>query len=798
MDMRLAALEAALADPAQSGSLEGLILELSRCATEEAQAAADAVLGREQAVSADLRRALDAAEGRLAALASEKQAELRQVHDTFETKLSEQRRLLGDAERLAATHEASLADVRRDLDDERKHATDLRRMCDQTGEELTEARRRESAALAAQKALEADLVRERERTQSADRAHADARKTVQAEQATSLDLRKRIAELEQQAAAGTANAARTAAIRDAIERERDDARAEASGRRAELQTALGRIGALEKTIAEADHSKQRQESESQRNGAELAARLERASADLARERQQTAALQEARTALGTELDAARRAAVEHQREAADREKAIDQERQTSAAIRQAMEHERQAASTVRRELEQERQAAAALQARIDQMAAKVIAAGSDAERSESRFVALQGELTALHSERNTLEAERNALLDERSASERDQRAQHENRNAIAGERDAIEKDRDGLRTERTALQKELASARATEERLRADLDAARAEFERAEAARKLSGAAAERAAHEQTAAARKQLAAAQEESSAVSKQLAAVQAELSAARGQLAAAEGQAAGAKREAAEAAAARDEAIVELDRARAVAAALDDSRGAADAELLSNRTTVSDLRHDLEQAERRLLFEAGEKAQLLASYEEAGRQLAQAKARLEAMGTELQTSRVRLLEVDAPKRPVETPPAPHAAKAAKPAAARQAATPVPPAPRAPAPDDGGWVAVRMTTRYAFREHVDVQINGTPGHLVDLSTAGCQLLSPTALKPNQPVKVTLPAEPKSLSCSGKIVWATLEPPALGRPARYRVGVQFQKANEAAIQKFIDARSVS
>ena len=37
MDMRLSALEAALADPAQGGSLEALILDLSRVATDEAQ-----------------------------------------------------------------------------------------------------------------------------------------------------------------------------------------------------------------------------------------------------------------------------------------------------------------------------------------------------------------------------------------------------------------------------------------------------------------------------------------------------------------------------------------------------------------------------------------------------------------------------------------------------------------------------------------------------------------------------------------------------------------------------------------
>src|SRR5439155_20360863 len=107
-------------------------------------------------------------------------------------------------------------------------------------------------------------------------------------------------------------------------------------------------------------------------------------------------------------------------------------------------------------------------------------------------------------------------------------------------------------------------------------------------------------------------------------------------------------------------------------------------------------------------------------------------------------------------------------------------------------PKEPEGGWVAVRMATRYSFSGPMAVQVNGTPSQLCDLSVGGCQVLSLTALKPNQTVKVLLPAEPKPISCTGKIVWAKLEAPALGRPAGYRAGVQFARADESAIESFL------
>jgi hypothetical protein len=81
-------------------------------------------------------------------------------------------------------------------------------------------------------------------------------------------------------------------------------------------------------------------------------------------------------------------------------------------------------------------------------------------------------------------------------------------------------------------------------------------------------------------------------------------------------------------------------------------------------------------------------------------------------------------------------------------------------------------------------------VQVNGDRARLYDLSISGCQLLSPSALKPNQMVKILLPAAPP-LTCSGKVVWTRLEPMGMGQPLGYRAGVRFTKADEPAIEAF-------
>ena len=110
---------------------------------------------------------------------------------------------------------------------------------------------------------------------------------------------------------------------------------------------------------------------------------------------------------------------------------------------------------------------------------------------------------------------------------------------------------------------------------------------------------------------------------------------------------------------------------------------------------------------------------------------------------------------------------------------------------APAAAAPEGPLYTnqPVRTASRFVFDGNLNVEIDGSPAQLIDLSTSGAQLLSPSALKPNRSVKVLLT---EGLLCKGKVVWARLEPAGKGRPLAYRAGVAFINPDEAAIGAFL------
>ena len=229
MDMRLAALEAALADPAQGGSLEALILDLSRVATDEAQAAAasacvdarldadvriakaqagaQAAIVHERQVSTDLRRALEQSDERIATLSHEKVAEARQLRESLEGSLTEQRQTIGDLERLGPNSSARSRPPAR---------TRCRTRAGGQSPPEPRSGRRTAHRVAAEginrrqrtEEVSSDLARERERTADAQRAHADARSALEAERATAGDLRNRLDDIERRTSASTANEAK--------------------------------------------------------------------------------------------------------------------------------------------------------------------------------------------------------------------------------------------------------------------------------------------------------------------------------------------------------------------------------------------------------------------------------------------------------------------------------------------------------------------------------------------------------------------------------------------------------------
>jgi hypothetical protein len=83
------------------------------------------------------------------------------------------------------------------------------------------------------------------------------------------------------------------------------------------------------------------------------------------------------------------------------------------------------------------------------------------------------------------------------------------------------------------------------------------------------------------------------------------------------------------------------------------------------------------------------------------------------------------------------------------------------------------------RRAPRIRIKDGVEVAVDGNPAALVDLSTVGAQVVSPTVLKPNQRVRVSIGEGKNAVKCNGAIAWAAFEMPK-GMPTRYRAGIDF------------------
>jgi hypothetical protein len=108
------------------------------------------------------------------------------------------------------------------------------------------------------------------------------------------------------------------------------------------------------------------------------------------------------------------------------------------------------------------------------------------------------------------------------------------------------------------------------------------------------------------------------------------------------------------------------------------------------------------------------------------------------------------------------------------------------------APRPLD--WHGTRRAPRFRVRSGVELQLDGNPAAIVDLSTVGAQVISPTILRPNQKVRITVPNDEFVLRFRGAIAWAKFElpKPPVTTP-QYRAGVEFVDGDAAALDKVIE-----
>lgn len=161
-------------------------------------------------------------------------------------------------------------------------------------------------------------------------------------------------------------------------------------------------------------------------------------------------------------------------------------------------------------------------------------------------------------------------------------------------------------------------------------------------------------------------------------------------------------------------------------------------------------------------------------------------------------LATSEIRIVSHDteytriSPRRPSGNVDGGTAAAVAQ----APAAAPAPAAPHASvAPLDQR--GTRRAPRHRLRGTPDVLVDGNVATLVDLSTIGAQVVSPSVLKPNQRVRVLLQDDLGTLRFNAAVAWASFEIPPKSGP-RYRAGIEFIDADPGSVNAYCSRHKAS
>ena len=98
------------------------------------------------------------------------------------------------------------------------------------------------------------------------------------------------------------------------------------------------------------------------------------------------------------------------------------------------------------------------------------------------------------------------------------------------------------------------------------------------------------------------------------------------------------------------------------------------------------------------------------------------------------------------------------------------------------------------RRAPRFNIPEKIEIQVDGQPAILVDLSVVGAQVITSTRLGPTQRVRVTLIEGETTWRARTVVAWVSLE--FVGGTPRYRAGLEFLNADTNIVQRIIDARA--
>jgi len=139
--------------------------------------------------------------------------------------------------------------------------------------------------------------------------------------------------------------------------------------------------------------------------------------------------------------------------------------------------------------------------------------------------------------------------------------------------------------------------------------------------------------------------------------------------------------------------------------------------------------------------------------------------------------------------PRRTPPSQPPPTVVSVAAPAVAVAIEAVVEPiVPPQPAANDQ-YSITRRAPRFRMLDGTEAQVDGSLARIIDLSTIGAQILSPTPLKPDQLVRIVLVDERGAVRFHGAVAWASYEIPK--GISQYRAGVEFKGAELKVLDTF-------
>jgi len=165
LDERLSKLEAALSGARSAVPLETLVLDLARVATDEAQTAAELA-------SVDVRRELEAARQRIAALEGGYESDRRQLEQQHELAIAAERANAGELER-------AVQEMQRRLEGQTAAATLANQARARIEERVAALTNEHAAAVAQSKELNAELARVRGIVADHERAYAELQQRIE-------------------------------------------------------------------------------------------------------------------------------------------------------------------------------------------------------------------------------------------------------------------------------------------------------------------------------------------------------------------------------------------------------------------------------------------------------------------------------------------------------------------------------------------------------------------------------------------------------------------------------------------